>query len=965
MSRWKPEIFLIISTIILLSVLITTRAGEFCHENTPTKESLSKKTEEPQQTTNARGENLPHNAASYLQKARILESLQNFEEAYPYFVTARLFAYFDGETENEYWALKGQSECAFWAGEIDTCIYRSKQALDLARQLNDTIEEYQMYAQLKQAYVRKVDMKRASQMQQKLDSIGRIVNDKTVFLQNLYQFSNDAFQQNNIKLAEQYLLEAESVMGTMTPQERMGAEVFILPALRNLYHASHNFDKARKYSRKYINVAKKAFGETQLAYMSTYYAEALICSDQKDREGAYVALDSMYYGLTLEGGESTRNKMTYYNLRGIVCSKFGEWKSAAESYRKALAVIKGSPVDGGAEKYNTLMSLGGSLYQMRNYDEALDCYKEYAAFCKYQYGEVSVDYSHALSCLAEVERCRGRVEAGKQYYIKAVDIFKKIVREQFSFVSTQKWGSFWTVFAPKLWAMTAYAMMIGENNSVFTKKCYDALLFSKALLLEADRSMAKEIEAKCSKKEQQMYYEMLNLQGQLKGLMNDYEKNKENISSLHRQISDLDKQMTPIISKLDYTSFLELDYHDIQQSLEENEVLLDFADYIDGNEDNQHVAFVISKNQKYPKIIKGFTEQDLKRLLIGKRKDSLYKAPIAEKALELIWKPLANVVKGKSVIYYVPSGVLHQIAIESIPLHDGSLLGDHYRFIRLSSAREIANLKSLHKSGAKTTAVLFGGLKYDMDTKVMANEASHYKANRQFGMRNSNVARGNRKFDELPNTQKEIDEISNILKKKGVSVSAQTGTKGTEEAFLSMNGKAPAILHVATHGFYYTPEEAKGVTYLNGYNDAMMLSGLVLSGGNLAWTGKQLPEGVLGGVLTANTIATLDLKRTDLVVLSACQTGLGLTTPEGIYGLQRAFKKAGVQTIVMTLWSVDDEATKDFMIKFYEELANDNKWDKREAFEKAKAFVRNKSYIRGGKQCKGDPHFWAGFVMLD
>ena len=183
------------------------------------------------------------------------------------------------------------------------------------------------------------------------------------------------------------------------------------------------------------------------------------------------------------------------------------------------------------------------------------------------------------------------------------------------------------------------------------------------------------------------------------------------------------------------------------------------------------------------------------------------------------------------------------------------------------------------------------------------------------------------------------------------------GMQGTEESFLSMHGKAPQLLQIATHGFYYTPERAANVDYLKGYSDAMMLSGIVLSGGNAAWRGKELPDGVLGGILTANNIARLDLSGTEMVVLSACQTGQGKATPEGLYGLQRAFKKAGVGTMVMALWSVSDKVTTEFMTTFYEQLASKEcKWNKRKAFENTKSIIREKY---------PDPFHWAAFVMLD
>lgn len=170
-----------------------------------------------------------------------------------------------------------------------------------------------------------------------------------------------------------------------------------------------------------------------------------------------------------------------------------------------------------------------------------------------------------------------------------------------------------------------------------------------------------------------------------------------------------------------------------------------------------------------------------------------------------------------------------------------------------------------------------------------------------------------------------------------------------------MHGKSPRILHLAIRGFYYTPAEAEEADYLRGYSDAMSLSGLILSGGNAAWLGKRLLEGVLGGVLTANNIAQLDLSNTDMVVLSACQSGQGNATAEGLYGLQRAFKKACVGTIVMTLWSLSDKVTAEFLIKFYDTLI-ENKRDKYIAFHHAKSYIRSHY---------PDPYHWAAFVILD
>ncbi len=172
-----------------------------------------------------------------------------------------------------------------------------------------------------------------------------------------------------------------------------------------------------------------------------------------------------------------------------------------------------------------------------------------------------------------------------------------------------------------------------------------------------------------------------------------------------------------------------------------------------------------------------------------------------------------------------------------------------------------------------------------------------------------------------------------------------------------MSGNAPQILHVATHGFFYSPDEAQKIDYLQGYKDAMSLSGLVLAGGNAAWLGREVPDGVMDGILTASDIAGLDLGNTEMAVLSACQSGNGQVTAEGLYGLQRAFKKAGVKTLVMSLWNVGDMVCYEFMNLFYANLMDkNNNYNKRKAFDAAKSMIRAKY---------PEPFYWACFVMLD
>lgn len=285
-----------------------------------------------------------------------------------------------------------------------------------------------------------------------------------------------------------------------------------------------------------------------------------------------------------------------------------------------------------------------------------------------------------------------------------------------------------------------------------------------------------------------------------------------------------------------------------------------------------------------------------------------------------------------------------------------TLLGDHYRFIRLSSARELVRMRKADTVAKERTAVLYGGLQYDVASTTMQGEAEK-SGQSPFPLDEEDVVCGGGTFAYLPGSEEAIRKVERILGEHHWEVCTYTGAEGTEESFLAMNAHSPRILQLYTHGFYYTPDRASGIDYLKGFTDAMQLSGIVLSGGNAAWTGKELPDGVRGGILTAGTIAGMDLSGTELAVLSACQTGLGKATPEGLYGLQRAFKKAGVGTVVMSLWEISNNVSQEFMTIFYERLmAQNGGWDKQKAFRETKAIIRARH---------PEPYYWAAFVMLD
>ena len=265
------------------------------------------------------------------------------------------------------------------------------------------------------------------------------------------------------------------------------------------------------------------------------------------------------------------------------------------------------------------------------------------------------------------------------------------------------------------------------------------------------------------------------------------------------------------------------------------------------------------------------------------------------------------------------------------------------------------------------SAILYGGLYYDEDDAIMLAESQSVRGEnslKTFVFRGWDSTVTRKGWEYLPGTLEEVSLISSIISNKNIRCDVYTSVKGNEESFKALSGGSCSILHLATHGFYMTESQAEKnhfyannsltSTFISNEVSPLKRSGLLLAGGNKAWMGEPVPDGVEDGVLTAEEISSLDLRSCDIVVLSACETGLGEITDEGVYGLQRAFKNAGVKSIIMSLWEVDDKATSLMMQSFYNNLMNG--MNKRDAFDLAQETVKKK-YM--------DPRSWAAFIMLD
>ena len=787
-----------------------------------------------------------------------------------------------------------------------------------------------------------------------IDSLVDATSDLQVKYTYYNQKGNEAKGLGQYGIAEQWYLRGKNIAERADAKNISANKHLSYSNLRNLYAAIGRYDDALLYARKAIEEFQAHTPMGDATYNMPYMALADIYRLMGDKENCYRSLDKIFE--TASRIVDSKELCHLYTTRGRCYFAFKDYQSALNDYKKAdeLLAAKYPQTDGDRISLSAL--IGGVEHQLGNYAESEQYYRKYAEYTKALYGEKSLEHINAQIYLANAEGFAGNVTYGCNDYTAAVQQLKTLMKQRIPYMNSTEREGLWNPLSSLFTMMTPYALEARQTQTAFTQNCYDALVMSKSFLLESERSMYDVIKRMGTSEDMYDYTTLASMKNQMKAWEKDYKANADSILSVSRIVSRLENLlMNRCKGYSDGTDFMDVDYHAVKQALGANEMLIDFTDYISQSQGRKYAAYIINKVQGYPLLKALFAERQIYSLGIV-RPDMYYSEDYSGDVLKLLWEPLKENVSEGATIYYVPSQLLFQVSLESLPLPDGSLLGSHYHFVRLSSARELVKMKSNAIGCKDDTAVLYGGLQYDVETTAMAEESKKYDLSNLLAIRGE-IARGDSIFHDLQGTKEEILKIENILKDNKWQVTPYMGKNGTEESFLDMNGKSPRLLHLATHGFYYTPNKAENVDYLKGYTDAMSLSGLVMSGGNAAWLGKQLPKGVLGGILTANDIARLDLSNTDMVVLSACQTGQGKATSEGLYGLQRAFKKAGVGTIVMSLWSVSDKTTSEFMIAFYECLVNPhNAWNKRKAFEEAKQIIRKKH---------PDPYYWAAFVMLD
>ena len=741
---------------------------------------------------------------------------------------------------------------------------------------------------------------------------------------------------------------------TQTRNQKQNSEAILINNLAVAYHYLNNINKAILWAEKGLSVYTPTDPNDYaflLSNMGVIYSKI---DSQK-------AFDYYRDAMNIVAKDNINYPLILSNI-GFLCYSLGMYKEALKFFEEALnamyklaSIANPSHIAIVCSNLSAIhKELGNPKLSLRYCEDAIDIAL---------LGDVNDDL-HALlksNRAFKYSFIKGKELHAFDLWYDVLQTYTNLTANHFDYLTEEERSMYWQKSQTMHDFIPAFVYEHHKKHPQFTPLAYNNALLTKGMLLQSTNHVRKSIEQSGDTLLQQQWEELLKTQQ----MLTSSALPKTTKDSLTNRAESLETWIMK--NSRDFRQSKEIwekDWTDVKNVLKDGEVAIEFIDFysIIKNDKTEHIyaALLLRKEDKQPFLIPLCSEEEI-HSLVGNPTQTYDINGI--QLYELIWSKITPYLAENHTIYFAPSGLLHQLNIELLSMQDLRPISDVYNLVRVSSTRE---LLLEHGNTSFTSATLYGGLIYDIDTTDMIANSSIYDdmQYRSFSLSDTLSRKG---VAYLPGTKKEIESISLCLQSTDSEIRMFTGAQGNEESFKAQTGGNNNILHIATHGFFFEDEEVnitdlfkpqmQQIGQREQVLDPLLRSGLLLAGSNYAFTGhfEQLPKSLQDGVLYAKEISLLDLSETELVVLSACETGQGDITSEGVFGLQRAFKMAGVQTIIMSLWKVNDQATQLLMTEFYNNWIGKHQ-SKREAFRNAQNTVRTKYE---------EPEYWAGFIMLD
>ncbi len=601
-----------------------------------------------------------------------------------------------------------------------------------------------------------------------------------------------------------------------------------------------------------------------------------------------------------------------------------------------------------------IKALGITRWVNNQLEEAYDIFMENLEITSQLYGEKNIQFASALHNVAGLLKALEEYDEADKAYFQAFDIYFYQLENYFPYFSEAEKTKFYRMMKERFDMFNSYVLVRYQDSPEILNKMYDYHIKTKGILLDYSKGISSSVEQSGSEELKKKYKKLVNLKESLSELYNrnqlELKQLGVDMEKIEKKTNDLEKEISLALSKTVKNVKKDFNWKDIQSKLKPNEAAIEiirFNFYTKTNVDSTiYLALILdSETINNPEILllenaeymDGFGLKAYKKTIKAKFPDF--------KSFNVYWKSIDEKIQGKDRIYLSADGVYNLINISSLRKSSDYYVLDDYTIINLNNTKELLfDNNPVDKTNIST---FIGNPTYELEDreKVIMQVGETDKNNQIL-------------IAPLPGTEIEVQKISELFNNANRKINKFTQEKATEENF--KNIKAPYILHIATHGYFLGDlseiegDNVFGVDVEKAVQNPLLRSGLLLSGASNFLNFDESQASGDNGILTAYEVKNMDFRGTDLVVMSACETGLGeVMNGEGVYGLQRSFQVAGANSIIMSLWTVDDKTTQELMVEFYTRYLQGV--EKIEAFRQARLVIKEKYQ---------EPYYWGAFKLL-
>lgn len=800
-------------------------------------------------------------------------------------------------------------------------------------------------------------------------------------LNNLAELYKDMGQYEK---AEPLYIESMNIRKE-TQGEKSPSYASSLNNLAGLYRSLGQYEKSTILYIQANEIKKNVLGENHPSYATSLNNLASLY----EYIGLYEKAEPLYIQAIdirkkIQGEKHPDYAFGLTNL-GVLYQKEGLYEKAEPLLIEAVNIFKNVFGENHPAYATSLNNMAVLYHVMGNYKKAEPLYIRVIEIRKKLQGENHPNFANDLDNLAGLYESMGQLEKAEPLIIQSNQITLKNLLSNFAGLSEKEKGNYLTNNLSLLEINNSFIYKYPKSSSALLQNNFNLQLVFKSLTLADTKNMLVSIQQSNDAALLQLLKEW---QASKSILAKQYSSaiadRRSDLKELEAGLENLEKELSRKSSEFrNQQNANRISLQDVQKKLEQDEVAIEFVSFNVYNkkwtDSTMYAAYVLNKNDLAPVFVPLFEEKQLQQLFDragntattmvssfyrGLKVENKGSASLGKELYQLIWQRLEPYLKGVTKISYSPAGKLYSIAFQALHIDSTTVLMDKYQLQQYTSTRQVALRNKANQTTKPTDITLFGNANFTMDSLQLTKQKMNQSV--KGNVSTSIFAAKKRSSDDntwnsLPGTAEEVNSIKQLFDKNKIATRSFTQTTASEENLKALSSNSPQILHIATHGFFLPEPDKKkketGLSQGNAYtlaDDPLLRSGLILSGGNYVWSGKTPIDGVEDGIATAYEISQLNLSNTELVVLSACETALGdVKGSEGVFGLQRAFKIAGVKKLIVSLWQVPDKETAELMTTFY------GYWMKgktiNESFTQAQADMRKKY----------SPFYWAAFVLVE